>query len=100
MPVQSSAGRRADSCASRGRASEGQLSSAHKGPVLTGCAGRPACGTAPWRGPEEHGMTFSSERQAGGTGCHPAVSKQGRDPASGDDVLPRMADTLFIASFN
>lgn len=33
-------------------------------------------------------VTSSSERQAGGTRCHPTVSKQGRDPATVNGILP------------
>lgn len=47
-----------------------------------------ACQRAPWGGPVEGLVTFSSERQAGGTGCHPTVSKRGRDPAPVDGILP------------
>lgn len=73
-----------------------KVSSTPKGPVLTGCA----CSTAPWHGLAGSGMTSGSERQAGRTGCHPTMSKCGWDPASGNDVLPQMAGTVFITSFN
>lgn len=73
-------------------------SSAGKGPISTCCPCHSLSGIAPWCGLAEGGMTFISERRAGGTGCHPTISKWGQEPASGNGVLSRMADTVFLTS--